>query len=176
MVGIIPAWVHQPVKPALPPHIGNQQHHEGSDRKAEHQKQESDRKFTHGSLHLQFDKDKANLLPEKNRPPNLGPLVQLSGLLGHKYNVLQDLRQAVQTGSIQKSRSRSRNTPRPPWNRRKIDLMQPPWNRIMWIARRPSQSRTGIVPAASGLQPAVSEPHGNRPGRLGPPAGRLRAV
>lgn len=122
MVGIIPAWVHQPVKSVLPPPVGNQQHHEGSDRKAEHQKQESDRKFTHGSLHLQFDKDRANPLPEKTEPLTLAPRCSFQAFWNTNTTFCRIC--GEQFGlEFSMFRPQSRGSPRPHWNRRKLDLM-----------------------------------------------------
>ena len=170
MVGIIPAWVHQPVKPALPPHVGNQQHHEGSDRKAEHQKQESDRKFTHGSLHLQFDKDKANLLPEKKQNPQPWAFSATFRPFGTQIQRF--------TGFAAGRSNREYSEVPLPESEHSTAALEPQEDRPHAAALEPQEDR----PHAAALEPhvdrppAVSEPHGNRPGRLGPSAGRLRAV
>lgn len=144
MVGIIPAWVHQPVKSVLSPPVGNQQHHDGSDRKAEHQKQESDRKFTHGHCILQYNKDRANPLPEKTKPLALGLWCSFQAFWNTNTTFYR-----ICGGQFGPGEFRS---PVPGAGTRRNRL------RTAQKSPRSPRDRMEIVPAASGLQPAASEP------------------
>lgn len=162
MVGIIPAWVHQPVKSVLPPPVGNQQHHKGSDRQAEHQKQESDRKFSHGSLHLLFDKDRANPLPEKTELLTLGSRCSIPAFWNTNTTFYRICGRWIGPGfSI--FRLRSRNTPGPTPNRMKIAP----------AASKPHKKRPGLPRECMKISsPTASEPHkASRPprNRMKPP-------
>lgn len=156
MVGIIPAWVHQPVKSVLSPPVGNQQHHDGSDRKAEHQKQESDRKFTHGHCILQYNKDRANPLPEKTKPLTLGLWCNFQAfwntnttfyrICGRQFGPGEFRSPVPGAGTLRDSLGTAQKPPRAASGLHEDPFPGPPPN------------RTKNAPAASGLLPAASEP------------------